>query len=291
MKLSVVIPVYRVEDTLDRCVKSVLRQDVDDMEVILVDDGSPDSCPQKCDSWAAEDRRIKVIHKVNGGLSDARNAGIGQATGELITFVDADDFLASATYGTLLEQMGDSDILEYSIAERLQLADHSYSDINEYWLKERAYTHTYAWNKIYRRSLFQQIRYPKGKLFEDVYTLPLLLRQATKVSTTRLGYYHYTWNPKGITATADGQALAQLLEGHLKAQMPMDDLYYMFLVNIQADVWERLGSDIILPKRHITPSALSGFNKAKAIVNNIFGIKATCRIIKSVHLIKSPSHW
>ena len=82
MKLSVIIPVYRVEATLDRCVESVLRQAVTDMEVILVNDGSPDLCPQKCDQWAARDNRIQVIHKENGGLSDARNAGIDIAQGD-----------------------------------------------------------------------------------------------------------------------------------------------------------------------------------------------------------------
>ena len=98
MKLSVIIPVYRVEDTLDRCVESVLAQDCHDMELILVDDGSPDSCGQRCDEWAQKDRRIKAIHQPNGGLSKARNAGIGQATGDYITFVDSDDL--RSTYGT-----------------------------------------------------------------------------------------------------------------------------------------------------------------------------------------------
>ena len=94
MTLSVIIPVYRVEATLDRCVESVLRQHVDDMEVILVDDGSPDNCPEMCDKWAVKDRRVHVIHKQNGGLSDARNAGIDVACGEYITFVDSDDWIS-----------------------------------------------------------------------------------------------------------------------------------------------------------------------------------------------------
>ncbi|MDE6646270.1 MAG: glycosyltransferase, partial [Prevotella sp.] len=85
MKLSVVIPVYRTAATLNRCVESVLSQEVDDMEVILVDDGSPDSSPQLCDAWAAKDQRIRVIHQQNGGLSKARNSGIEVATGDLIT--------------------------------------------------------------------------------------------------------------------------------------------------------------------------------------------------------------
>ena len=85
MKLSVVIPVFCVESTLDRCVESVLAQDVDDMEVILVDDGSPDECPRLCDEWAKRDSRISIIHKSNGGLSDARNAGLDVARGQYIT--------------------------------------------------------------------------------------------------------------------------------------------------------------------------------------------------------------
>lgn len=98
MKLSVVIPVFCVESTLDRCVESVLAQDVDDMEVILVDDGSPDDCPRLCDEWAKRDSRISVIHKSNGGLSDARNAGLDVACGQYITFVDSDDWLLSNTW-------------------------------------------------------------------------------------------------------------------------------------------------------------------------------------------------
>lgn len=118
MKLTVIIPVYCVEATLDRCVESVLRQDVPDMEVILVDSGSPDRCPQACDDWKARDSRISVIHKENGGLSDARNAALDVAKGDYITFVDSDDWISPDTYKPLLERMGDSDLLEYSIAGR-----------------------------------------------------------------------------------------------------------------------------------------------------------------------------
>ena len=91
--LSVVVPVYNVEETLDRCVDSILKQGVDNMEIILVDDGSLDGSPALCDAWSKRNERIKVIHKSNGGLSDARNAGIEQARGEYVTFVDSDDTL------------------------------------------------------------------------------------------------------------------------------------------------------------------------------------------------------
>ena len=128
MLLSVIIPVYGVETTLDRCVESVLGQRMSDMEVILVDDGSPDRCPQMCDEWAQRDSRIKVIHKENGGLSDARNAGLDIATGDFLTFVDSDDWIDDGLYSQLLQQMGDNDLQEYSIADRLQLKDDLYDD-------------------------------------------------------------------------------------------------------------------------------------------------------------------
>lgn len=291
MILSVIIPVYRVEATLDRCVKSVLRQHVDSMEVILVDDGSPDQCPLLCDQWAERDSRIQVIHKQNGGLSDARNAGIEIATGKYITFVDSDDWIDDNTYEPLLSLIGDNDILEYSIADRLTLKDRQYDDVNEYWLKGQAYTHTYAWNKIYRRSLFDDVRYPKGRIFEDVYTLPQLLRKAHRIATTHHGSYHYWFNPDGITATADGHALAQLLDAHMQGMMPMDDLYYMYLVNIQMDVWEQTGNPITLPTRSINPVLLSRNHKLKAILLNLFGINVLCRISKFLHHFRKPSRW
>ena len=170
MKLSIIIPVYCTEDTLNRCVESVIRQNYNDMEVILINDGSPDRCPALCDEWAAKDRRIRVVHKVNGGLSDARNAGIEMATGDYVTFVDSDDYLAEDTYGPLmqrLEQQPDIDILEYPVyvhygSPHQHLTDFkpetTYHDTEAYWLDGRAYQHTYACNKIFRRSLFEEVR-------------------------------------------------------------------------------------------------------------------------------------
>ena len=291
MKLTVVIPVYRVEATLDRCVESVLIQDIDDMEVILVDDGSPDSCPKMCDDWAEKDSRISVIHKENGGLSEARNAALDVAKGDYVTFVDSDDWLDEGTYKAILNLMDDNDIVEYPVAHRLSLSDRSYENMDDYWLKEQAYTHTFAWNKVYRRTLFNGIRYPKGKVFEDVYTLPLLLRKAKRISTTSQGCYHYEWNPAGITATADGEKLAMLLEAHLTSGMPIDDSYYMYLVNIQMDVWEQTRAPIILPKRKVNTRVLNNKQRIKAIFLNILSINILCIINKQIHRFKKPSRW
>ncbi len=289
MKLTVVIPVYHVEDTLDRCVESILQQQKVDMEIVLVDDGSPDNCPQMCDEWTRKDTRIKVIHQKNGGLSEARNAGIAVASGDFITFVDSDDFLEPDTYGPLLDIMEDNDIVEFGIAGRLTLADQVYQDIRDYWLKTQAYTHTYACNKIYRRELFDKVKFPKGRLFEDVYTLPLLLRQVHKIRTTARSGYHYTLNPKGITMTADGAALKQLLEGHLQGGMPMDDCYYMHLLNIQIDVWERTQERLILPYRKVKVGSLPRGYQVKGLLQNIFGIRTTCKIFRIKHYIKKPN--
>lgn len=294
MKLSVIIPVYCVEQTLNKCIESVLQQDVKDMEIILVDDGSPDNCPQFCDEWARKDSRITVIHKQNGGLSDARNAGIDIATGEYITFVDSDDYVEENTYLPIIEIMErhpQYDIVEYPIEERLVLKDRIYRDMNDYWLGCKGYLHTYAWNKIYKRMLFDRIRYPKDKVFEDVYTTPLILKSANTIFTTGMGCYHYSANPQGITSTADGAALAMLLEAHLQSGMPMDDEYYLHLANIQSDVWELTGQPIILPRRNLSYRSLRGKKKLKALILNILGLNSLCRINKIIHIFKKPSRW
>ena len=187
--------------------------------------------------------------------------------------------------------MGDSDLLEYSIAGRLSLTDTTYDHASDYWLQSRAYTHAYAWNKIYRRSLFSHIRFPKGRVFEDVCTLPQLLQQTHLITTTRLGFYHYWFNPNGITATADGSQLAQLLDAHLSSGMPIDDEYYMYLLNIQIDVWEQTGSPVILERRKVSIRALSGRTKLKAIFNNILAINRLCKISKFIHTFKKPTRW
>ena len=101
-KISVIIPIYKVEKYLNRCVESVVNQSYQNLEIILVDDGSPDNCPKMCDDWAEKDNRIKVIHKENGGLSDARNAGLKVAMGEYISFVDSDDWIAKDFYEVLI---------------------------------------------------------------------------------------------------------------------------------------------------------------------------------------------
>lgn len=297
VKLSVIIPVYRTERTLERCVKSILQQSYHDLEVILVDDGSPDNCPQLCDEWALKDSRIRVVHKPNGGLSDARNAGIDAATGDCLTFVDADDYLAPDTYAQVMPTAAGSDIVEFPIywhytgdderLMRFQPAD--YDDMSRYWLEGEAYTHTYACNKVFRRALFGDVRFPKGRVFEDAATLPLLLEHARRVSTVDAGVYYYVANPAGITAQATGQELTMLLEHHL-AVIPRwcDARYYLHVLNIQMDVCELTDAEPRLPAYSVSPLArrLSLKQRLKATTLNLLGIKRICKLSKLLHLLK-----
>lgn len=297
VKLSVIIPVYRTERTLERCVKSILEQSYHDLEVILVDDGSPDNCPQLCDEWALRDSRIRVVHKPNGGLSDARNAGIDAATGDCLTFVDADDFLAPDTYAQVMPKAAGSDIVEFPIYwhytgkdERLmRFQAEDYDDMSRYWLEGEAYTHTYACNKVFRRALFNDVRFPKGRVFEDAATLPLLLEHARRVSTVDAGLYYYVANPAGITAQATGQELTMLLEHHL-AVIPRwcDARYYLHVLNIQMDVCELTNAEPRLPAYSVSPLArrLSLKQRLKATTLNLLGIKRICKLNKLLHLLK-----
>lgn len=231
MLLTVIIPVYKTEQTLDRCIESVLSQDVPGgMEVILVDDGSPDNCPALCDAWAERDSRIRVVHQQNRGLGAARNAGLDIATGDYVTFIDSDDYLAADTFQHLmqrLEEQPDVDILEYELKQTkegendLTLTDKVYPDARLYWLQTRAWWHSYACNKIYRRKLFDVVCYADDRFCEDMLMLVQLLEQQPVVATAHLGAYVYVWNDNGLTANATAKKIRELLETQIYAKQVM----------------------------------------------------------------------
>ena len=293
VKLSIIIPVYRSEATLERCLSSVVGQTFNDFELILVDDGSPDRCPQLCDEWAQKDSRISVIHKTNGGLSDARNAGLDRAQGTFVTFVDADDYLDTNTYAQVMSKAESCDIVEYLICchyggrhqHLLKPGEQVYADASDYWLQGHAYEHSYACNKIYRRELFEDVRYPVGRVFEDMATLPLLAEKAQRIVTTDGGCYYYVENATSITAQADGSQLEMLLEWHLEAMKRWtDDRYYMHVLNIQLDVARLTRKAPVLPHRHIAVfgQGLDFRLRIKALLLNILGIRKLCRIHQAI---------
>lgn len=297
MKLTIIIPVYKVEATLERCIESVVNQDFNDYELILVDDGSPDGCPAICDKWAIKDQRIQVIHKKNGGLSDARNAGLDIAQGDYITFIDSDDFIDTQTYTPLinyLENHPETDILEYPAIlfyqseqqQDLRFPNQTvYHDMEDYWYQEKAYQHSYAWNKLYRKSLFDKARFPTGVVFEDICTLHKLLEKTQVLATINQGCYYYCFNPEGITATADGPALRMHLLHHISilnnSQRRDADFhaYYFQVLNIQIDTYIATGDLTMLPDFKLNPSYFECSAKLKVILFNILGVKQLCKLL------------
>lgn len=216
--VSVVVPVYRVEKYLDKCVSSICAQTFADFELILVDDGSPDNCPALCDAWAQKDSRIRVIHQKNGGLSAARNAGIEAALGQYLLFVDSDDYiepdmLRHLVYGaqrsgakmTLCNLRYEDELGIPFLYPDFSSVQDAILDRNAFWngyySSQSAY-YVVAWNKLYRRELFTSLRYPVGKLHEDEYVLQELVDQCDNICC--LGYvgYHYVQRSGSITNSA-----------------------------------------------------------------------------------------
>ena len=210
--ISVIIPIYKVEEYLDECVDSVVAQTYKKLEIILVDDGSPDNCPQMCDDWAQRDVRIRVIHKVNGGLSDARNAGIEIATGEFIAFVDSDDFIKPDMLEKLLSaiQHENADIAACGILSCEGEKQTAWGCRNVIGESERILALLYddtaypvsAWNKLYRRKCWQNLRFPVGKTCEDAFTTYQLVHNANRIVMIPEALYCYRIRPGSIMTSA-----------------------------------------------------------------------------------------
>lgn len=199
--ISVIVPVYKVEKYIHKCVASIFAQTFTDFELFLVDDGSPDNCGRICDEYAEKDSRIIVIHKENGGLSDARNVAIDRAKGEYLTFIDSDDYVSEnhleTLYNALIET--DSDI---SIGNMTSFSENGYNEdcykpaITRKVLqnKEEIFStinRPCAPIKLYKRYLFDGIRYPVGRLYEDTFIWHELLAKAEQVVLTGVNSYYY----------------------------------------------------------------------------------------------------
>ena len=209
--ISIVIPIYNVDKYLKKCIESVLNQTYSNLEIILVDDGSPDNCPQICDEYRKKDSRIKVIHKENGGLSDARNVGIDHAKGEYITFIDSDDYVANDyieyLYNLIVKYGVDisccSHLVVYNNGQYHGIDenfDESFDKIMFFqkmlYAKKCDVT---AWAKLYKKDLFNDIRYPKGKIFEDIDTTYKLIDKVKKVACGYSAKYYYMIRKSSIT--------------------------------------------------------------------------------------------
>jgi len=181
--ISVIIPVYKVEPYLDRCLQSVASQTYKDLEIILIDDGSPDYCPAMCDKWGKKDARIKVVHKKNGGLSDARNTGLSVATGQYIAFLDSDDYIDAHMYEKLLSAFSQEEQIGISSCLIFKDVEGEISPLSKDWefkapviiegkdfgrskiLQETPHP---VWNKLYRSDILKSVSFRVGKVNEDV---------------------------------------------------------------------------------------------------------------------------
>ena len=204
IRVSVVVPVYKVEEYLERCLDSLAAQDLDKIEFLLIDDGSPDRCGETCEEYAAKDPRFQVFHKENGGLSSARNYGIDRARGEYIMFVDSDDWVRSdfcrTAYSCAIKNNSDLVMFCHKVVRSPFEATYGrrtdLTEGNKTWQEAvdllLGSVNVYSWNKIYKRSLFEGIRYPEGRLFEDQpVTWKLIYKAQNVYFTNEVLYFYY----------------------------------------------------------------------------------------------------
>ncbi len=217
--LSVVVPIYNVEPYLHSCVESLLAQTFRDLELILVDDGSTDGCSAICDSYARLDSRVRVLHKENGGLSSARNAGMAIARASYLSFIDSDDLVHPQMLESLMLSLLRNEDVGASMCAYLRISSENECDMRKRVMPDAEVVESVhglemvygnlvpniafvAWNKIYRRDLFDRsgVRYPEGKLYEDGYTTYRLLYEAEKVAILDEPLYFYRTRPGSIVS-------------------------------------------------------------------------------------------
>lgn len=239
--ISVIVPVYKVENYLHRCVDSILAQTYTNLEIILVDDGSPDRCGEICDEYAAKDSRIRVIHQENGGLSAARNAGLDLCTGEYIVFVDSDDYLDPALMETLIGQAGTADCISSGFVS----VDENEVPLGRYCAEtgidlpgpvvlEQHYSgenarlninSVYVWGRLYRRQVWDGLRFPVGLVFEDMFLMPHILFRCKSVKFVPYAGYYYRKTPGSITQSATAMSSKRHLADSMTIWDHHEELY------------------------------------------------------------------
>ena len=253
--ISVIVPVYRVEKYLDKCVSSIVSQSYGNLEIILVDDGSPDKCGAMCDAWEKKDSRIRVIHKENGGLSDARNAGIEAANGECLMFVDSDDYIApdmaEKLHTALVKNEAELSICNFCCVSeegtedfeqpnRLQEKLITGEDALALLLARGSVNYVVAWNKLYKRELFHELRFPRGKYHEDEFLAHHILGLCKRIACIPDVLYFYLQrdgsimsNPSFIRRLHSLEAAADRIQYcEASGMAKMLGMYYM---NLSAD--------------------------------------------------------
>lgn len=235
--VSIIVPVYKVEPFLNQCMESIVSQTYRNTEIILVDDGSHDSCPAMCDEWAEKDARIRVIHQKNMGLPMARNIGIANATGEYLAFVDSDDYVDChmLEYSMNAFEKSKADIVVFDVNRVTQDGQflESTEDIVEVVLSREealeslfsAKIHDYAVNKVYKKAVFDSISFPKGYHYEDIGTTYRTFLNANSVYCIPEKLYYYRRNTNSIIGTMSDKALCDL---YTMRKQRFEDVYRIY---------------------------------------------------------------
>lgn len=261
--ISIIVPIYKVEKYLEKCIESILAQTYKNIELILVDDGSPDNCPSICDRYAKKDSRVIVIHKQNGGLSDARNMGLNIAKGDFISFIDSDDFVSDdfceLLLGAIIRENADMAICNYlRIDENDNLIQEKNVDLpfkNEcispeefmqgYFGKQGWY-YVVVWNKIYKRSLFDNLRFPYGKQHEDEFLIHHLIAQCNRIACIKNALYYYVQRKSSIISQISiknmdlGEALIDQYKFSKKYEIPALKKYAVRRLSFKLEEWKPL---------------------------------------------------
>lgn len=236
--ISVIVPVYQVDTYLDRCIESLLCQTYHNLEIILVDDGSCDKCARICDDWAKEDYRIRVIHKKNGGLSDARNAGMPFVIGKYISFIDSDDTVTPDYFEVMLHtlQTEKSDIIECDVVkfyednhfdafqDDLSVTSYSAVDGLSGLINENPF-HQHVWNKLYKAELVLDVPFPFGKLNEDEFWTYQIFGRAKMVTKINKTMYYYFQRSGSIMGAGFNLRRLDALEGKFNRQQYIEKNY------------------------------------------------------------------
>ncbi len=247
-KLSVVVAVYNIENYLEKCVRSIMSQTYKNLEIILVDDGATDHCGEICDLFAREDDRVRVIHKTNGGLSDARNAGIEMATGVFIAFVDGDDWIDPDMYEIMLRELkkyqADIVVCAFRKVYNDKVIDEGTGNVFCYEGREalmRVITevdsvkiHNAAWNKVCRREFLGEQRFPKGKWYEDVVFTTKFIARANRCIYIDSPKYNYVMDREGsiMNVGFNQRILTDLIPAYLEKAEFLKEIQEIELLHI-----------------------------------------------------------
>lgn len=231
--ISIIVPVYNVEEYLNRCIESIICQTYNNLEIILVDDGSPDNCPAMCDKWTEKDKRIKVIHKENDGVGMARNSAIDIASGEYIMFVDSDDYIALDAVEALYERLI-SDKSDFAIGKHIDVYDDGIENGGFCsWMQDAVmdkkevlshfdvvkYFPIISCSKLFKKSIFDDIRYPKLSCGEDMWLFSDILDKCNKISVVNKDVYFYYQRDNSAVHSKNEKAKLDTVVATIKLMM------------------------------------------------------------------------